>query len=669
MPASLPVRTLRPAPITVPCLGALVVLGWWAADQGGYAISRWAPGTAAVLVLLGIALVVLPNTWGDVPRPVRLATGGLAAYTAWSFLSLLWAGDRGAAWEGSQRTLLYLAVFSLFALWPQRGCPAILLVAGWVLVVQAVAVVLLVRMGTAGDPRAFFGDDRLLDPAGYPNATAALALMAFWPAVLLAAGRTVAWPLRAVLAGGAVVLADVALMAQSRGALLAFPLTAVLVLALAPGRLRTAATLLLVLTGAAAAAPATLDVADALRAAGDPADAVTYAVQLILLAAVAVTVLGGVLAAWEAQRPPSPQVAARIRRAGEVAAGVAVLVVLVGGLAVAGNPVHRAQTAWDSFKGGYENSDGSGSRLVGGLGSNRYDFYRVALHEFADHPVAGIGADNFRQAYLVRGTSDETPRYPHSVELRTLAQTGLVGALLLFGALAAALTAAWRALQGGGELTRTVAAAAVSVPVYWLVHGSADWFFEYAGLGAAAFAFLGLACALAPRPAGPRTAPRRFGRPNEIVVVVGLLGAAAVGTVRLWMADSEVSTAGRIFATRPAEALDRLDRAASLNPFSAQPPSVAGSVHLRFDERVRAQSAFEDALARVPRDAYATLELGAIASADGRPADAERLLRRAVVLAPRDPLAAKALQIVRSGGVVDIQNLNRAILLRANDLG
>ena len=67
---------------------------------------------------------------------------------------------------------------------------------------------------------------------------------------------------------------------------------------------------------------------------------------------------------------------------------------------------------------------------MSGLGSNRYDFYRVSLDEFTAHPVGGIGADNFQQQYLRHGRSSETPRYPHSVELRTLAQTGIVGALL-----------------------------------------------------------------------------------------------------------------------------------------------------------------------------------------------------------------------------------------------
>ena len=62
---------------------------------------------------------------------------------------------------------------------------------------------------------------RLLYPTGYANANAALWLMAAWPALLLARSRRLAWPLRGVLAGSAVLLADVALLAQSRGSLYA----------------------------------------------------------------------------------------------------------------------------------------------------------------------------------------------------------------------------------------------------------------------------------------------------------------------------------------------------------------------------------------------------------------------------------------------------------------
>jgi O-antigen ligase len=107
--------------------------------------------------------------------------------------------------------------------------------------------------------------------------------------------------------------------------------------------------------------------------------------------------------------------------------------------------VARARHAWDTFKSqrGYA-ANASGSRLTSGLGSQRYDFYRVALDEFLAHPLVGIGADNFQQQYLAHGHSEETPHYPHSVELRTLVQTGVIGALLALVGLAAALVAAAR---------------------------------------------------------------------------------------------------------------------------------------------------------------------------------------------------------------------------------
>ena len=48
----------------------------------------------------------------------------------------------------------------------------------------------------------------------------------------------------------------------------------------------------------------------------------------------------------------------------------------------------RLEHGWDTFKGGYGANSTSGSRLISGLGSNRYDFYRVALDEFLAHPLA-----------------------------------------------------------------------------------------------------------------------------------------------------------------------------------------------------------------------------------------------------------------------------------------
>ena len=175
--------------------------------------------------------------------------------------------------------------------------------------------------------------------------------------------------------------------------------------------------------------------------------------------------------------------------------------------------VTRIEHGWNTFKGGYAANSTGGNRLVSGLGSNRYDFYRVALNEFAAHPLGGIGADNFAQQYLAHGRSDETPHYPHSVELRTLVANGLDRGIA--GARRpgrAALVAAACGLRSPDPLARAVVAAALGGFAYWVVHGSFDWFWEFAGLGAPAFALLGLACALAPRAPARVRSPARDAR-------------------------------------------------------------------------------------------------------------------------------------------------------------
>jgi hypothetical protein len=574
---------------------------------------------------------------------------------------------QGVAWEGADRTLLYLAVFALFALWPQRPATGAWVLGAWTLALGVTATVTLLRVGAGTDLATLFADDRLISPAGYPNATAAAFLMALWPAVTLAAARPVPWPVRGLAVTAAVVLADVALLSQSRGSLLALPVCAVLFVALVPGRLRHLAVLGPIGLAAGLAAPTVLDLGPLLLAgkARQAADQAHTVRTVVLLAAVLAGAFVAAASWWEARRPLSAASAARVRRGWTaVVVGVAVAGVLGG--AVAGDPVHRLHRAWTSFKGGY-GDNGSGSRLTSGLGSNRYDFYRVALDEVTAHPIVGVGADNFAQDYLRQGRSTETPHYPHDVVLRTLAQTGIVGLALLLATLAAAFTGAWRATRTRDPLAVVVAGGATAGFLYWTLHGISDWFWEWAGLGAPAFALLGLAVALAPRsaaasaPSAPRAPAPGMRRRSGLAAGVLLL-AAGVALAAPWLARREMDRAGAVFATRPFEAYARLDRAARLDRLSDGPALLKGSIALRYGDLPRARNAFEEAVARNPRGQYATLELGAIASAQSRKAAARRLLTRAVALAPRDPIARGALDVVGSGQAIDVAVLNRRIL-------
>src|SRR5580693_8141571 len=157
---------LREAPATVPALAALALFVVWATSEGGYPVTHWAPGALIVLVLLAIALGLVRLRAADVPLPVRVAVGALAAYTALSFLSILWAAVPGDAWEGADRTLLYLLVFALFACWRQRGASAALLVGVWTLALVALAAYVAIKLDTATGAsfQALFSGERLSYP-------------------------------------------------------------------------------------------------------------------------------------------------------------------------------------------------------------------------------------------------------------------------------------------------------------------------------------------------------------------------------------------------------------------------------------------------------------------------------------------------------------------------
>jgi hypothetical protein len=693
--------SLRRAPSTVPALAGLVLFIVWDTSQAGFPVTHWAPGGLILLALLGLTLAIVGPGLRQAPLAVKVALAALAAYTALSFLSILWAEVPGVAWEGANRTLLYLLVFALFAGWSQHGESAALLLVFWVLAMIGLALFTWFHLDAASPSalRGMIPEGRLDYPSGYPNASAAQWLMAFWPALLLARSERLNWGLRGLLAGGAVLLAEVALLSQSRGSFYSVPVMLVLVFALLPGRVRTFALLVPVAAGIGAATPSLLHVGDNLSSGAVRPSLVHTAFAVALAAAAAVAAVVALGAALESRAGLSEGTRRGVRRGVTAAAIAALLLVVGGGLVAAGNPVTRVRHAWDSFKGGY-GGPSSGSRLVGGLGSNRYDFYRVALDEFVHHPVLGIGADNFAQQYLAHGRSEETPHYPHSVELRVLAETGLLGALIALVGFGASLMAGARAVRGPDPLAGTVAAAALSGFAYWVVHGSFDWFWEFAGLGAPAFALLGLACALAPRPRarvpgkeplsegrpvpaqerlgpaetrapGQERAPSASARPRRRMGPVRALGAVAGGIVVLaavcslaapWLSQLEVQSAAGIWTRAPATAYARLREASNLNPLSDEAFLVAGSIALRYGDLARADHEFALALGRTPGDAYATLERGAIASSRGEQRRGLSLLSAAQRLNPRDPLTRQALALARAGKRVDVGELNRVIL-------
>ncbi|MGH2881758.1 MAG: hypothetical protein ACRDPA_03480, partial [Solirubrobacteraceae bacterium] len=121
----------------------------WAVHDGGYDRDTWYWG-ALVFLALVTAIAIVRGVRPALPsRAVRVALIAFALYTAWSYLSISWAGSPGDALDGSNRALLYLLVFAAMAMlsWTTRAALVALLV--FTIGIGVIAVVLLFRLASA----------------------------------------------------------------------------------------------------------------------------------------------------------------------------------------------------------------------------------------------------------------------------------------------------------------------------------------------------------------------------------------------------------------------------------------------------------------------------------------------------------------------------------------
>ncbi len=648
---------LRQTPASLAMLVLIGALLAMAADEAGFHLTTWGAVALLALALLVVTVVAV----GPPPFPgrgVALALGLMAAYTAWTYLSILWADRQDAALDGANRTLLYLLILVLFASWPLTNRAGRVLLAVLGLGLAGIGLIELIRVHLSDRPLGFFLEGRLVEPAGYVNANVALWTIGLLACLSLAASRDFPVPVRGAALAGSGTLAAMALLGQSRGWLIALPIGLAVLVIVAPSRLRALGVVVGVAAMTAIVSGRLLAVHDDFSAARLD-DLVSDAVAATITSAVVLGLAGTAFALVDRKRPPPERPRRRPdRRALAGFAAVGLIAVLVG-LIAAGAP-SRASDAWDDFKQGGQPESGS-SRFTS-VGTYRYDFWRVAWDLFEEHPVAGIGVENYQEEYLRRGDSFEQPRYAHSLELGVLSQTGLVGALLLFGAIGAALVAAVTRRRRAGPGLAWVSTGALAIVAYWLAHGSVDWLWEFPAVTGAAFAALGLAAA--PAAAGELPARRALSRPVLVAAcAAALAGAVVIGAP--FLAERDTQRALDSWRADPKAAFERLDRAESLNPLSARPNLVAGAIALELGRPRRAEAEFRSALEREPGDAYALLELGALAAERGDRARALALLTRVRALRPRDEPVRYALATLHNGGQLTVAAVNARILDRA----
>jgi O-Antigen ligase len=626
---------LEPAAV-LPLLVLTVVFSWWGAKSGGFFGTVLLPGTVALCATLALLAWVAP--WRAslrASRAVAIALGASTALGCWAALSAIWSPAPDIAIADGQRILAYAVAFALglwlSALVGDRRHLALLPLA---LAGAFGGAITAIGMHGGDHPANYLEPDGTLEyPLGYRNANAAFFLIAFWPALGLAARREGFWLGRAAALAAATLCLSMGMLSQSRGSMIAGAAALCVYVAFSRDRPRRLAWLALAVLPALLVLPALTDLYQAANGGTpvhDLGGELRGAANAAILSTGVALVIGAGAALCEARLPTSPR-AGRI--ADRVAIGGLVALVLGGSIAfvaIVGNPLDWLGQKASEFRAGESSHPiGKENRFTLSARTGRGELWRIALLDFRRHPLLGDGGGGYRYTYLRERQADAPPAVhdAHSVELENLSELGIVG-LALFGSAAAAAAAGAVRARRFGPGAAWASAFALTAATYWLFHSSLDWFWPYPAITAPVFALLGSACAPAVEVDRPPEARGRWRLP-----VAGAAIVLAISTVPPFLSERYVNDAYDVWRADPGRAYQDLDRARSLNPLSVDPLLAEGAIAKASGDRSRAIQAFEDAIAKRPEEWVSYYLLGVLHVRDD-PALARRELAAAHA---RDP--------------------------------
>src|SRR5437764_6143173 len=428
---------------------------------GGY--SQDTQLLVGIVVFSMLALVAVTAPWSPLPLGLPLAAlSALAGYGVWVGLSTGWARVLYRAVQDTDRVAMYCGAFAL-SLCVMR-VRAIRRLAGPTLLVGIVVVCVYSLAGRLL-PHVIHeevGSLRLAQPLTYWNALGMFAGFGVLIAVGLAGDVRLSRNLRSIACAAAVPCGLTAFLTLSRG--VGAAVLAGLVMLVVVRRRRT--------TLAAAGVAAGCIVALALVAivffpdivtlsAGSSAQVSQGAVCLVVT--LAATVAAGVVhARLSRARRARGELPLAARTSGRIALAI-VPVVLGIAIAVAGHGKEKTELP------------STASRITR-VETVRGHYWRVALHAWRRHPLAGIGSASFAVEWLRHRGRDQAALDAHSLYIETLAELGLVGAALLLGFIGTVAAGTARAVRRAPR-DATVATAAAVLAAF-AVHAGLDWDWE-----------------------------------------------------------------------------------------------------------------------------------------------------------------------------------------------
>jgi hypothetical protein len=327
---------------------------------------------------------------------------------------------------------------------------------------------------------------------------------------------------------------------------------------------------------------------------------------------------------------------------------LAVSILGVGLIAVTSHPVERFHN-FKRFTNVAANDQGFvRAHLLSGSGSGRWQFWTAAVDEWKSAPAAGRGVGSYEAWWAQHAPFSYFVRNAHSLYLEVLGELGVVGFLLLVGALGLGGVVAARNTVRLREDERVVAASLFGALAAFLLAAGLDWVWQLTAVSAVGLVCLGLLIG----PAGSSPPPHVV-RPNRRRRSTRLPSFAFGGVVLLsgwlllcaqalpWLTDLQIkASAAAIVRNDGTSAFRHALNAKNLQPWGSSPYLQLALVQEQRQDLKDARKWIDEAIAHNPIDWRLWLVAARIETKANDIPAARRNLLRAQMLNPRSPLFA-----------------------------